>query len=668
MSISPPPSDRINDGPCAPALGTAIERAVDALFRLQDPAGYWWAELESNVSITAEVLLLHHVWGVFDRVPRADAERYVRAQQRDHGGWELAYGDGGELSVTIEAYLALRLLGVDPGDDALRRARTFVLARGGITRARIFTKMHLALVGAYRWSGLPSLPPWLMVLPDRGPLSIYDLSSWARGSTVPLILLFDRKPVYGPPLLLDELYAEEPAAVRFALPRAHDAFGWFFNGIDRVLKWTERTGLVPFRERGLQLAERWTLERQEHTGDWGGIIPAMLNAMLALRAIGYEPNDPVAVRGFAAIDAFTISRDGAYRVQPCISPVWDTALAVRALVDAGVPRDHPRLVDAAGWLLDKQIVTRYGDWSIKNRIGEPGGWAFEFENAWYPDVDDTAVVAMALAAAGHPDPQRVRGAIARAARWVATMQCTTGGWGAFDVDNDKDWLNRIPYGDLHAMIDPSTADVTARVLEMVARCELHDFGGLRVEAALGFLLREQEADGAWFGRWGVNYVYGTSGVLAALRQAQDRLSVRKRAIDEAVVRGAVWLKSVQQSDGGWGETTDSYRNPALRGIGTVTASQTAWALIGLLAAVELLPQLGAAFAPAIERGVAYLLRTQRADGSWDEPEFTGTGFPVHFYLNYHQYRLHFPLTALGRYAASACPDVVAGRACSDSSG
>ena len=658
MSISSSPSDSITDGPCAPALGTAIARAVDALFRLRDPAGYWWAELESNVSITAEVLLLHHVWGVFDRIPRAAAERYFREQQRDHGGWELAYGDGGELSVTIEAYLALRLLGVDPEDHALDRARAFILAHGGITRSRIFTKMHLALVGAYAWSGLPSLPPWLMVLPNDGPFTIYDLSSWARGSTVPLILLFDRKPVYGPRVSLDELYTEGRGAARFELPRANNLVELAFNQLDRALKWSERIGLAPYRALGLKLAERWTIERQEQTGDWGGIIPAMLNAMLALRAIGYDRDDPVVVRGFAAIDAFTITANGAYRVQPCISPVWDTGLAVRALADAGVPRADTRMVDAVSWLLDKQIVSRYGDWAVKNRTGEPGGWAFEFENAWYPDVDDTAVVAMALAAVEHPDADRVRGSIVRAANWVATMQCVTGGWGAFDVDNDKAWLNRIPYGDLHAMIDPSTADVSARVLEMVARCGLSDFDALRLERGVAFLLREQEVDGAWFGRWGVNYVYGTSGALAALAS----IDPGRRAIDEAAVRGAVWLKSVQQPNGGWGETTDSYRYPALRGIGTTTASQTAWALIGLLATLDRLPQLGSAFAPAIERGVDYLLAMQRGDGNWDEPEFTGTGFPEHFYLNYHLYRLCFPVSALGRYAASACPELVAGRA------
>ncbi|MEO7039415.1 MAG: squalene--hopene cyclase [Candidatus Elarobacter sp.] len=629
------------------ALRAALARGCDALFQRQDPEGYWWAELESNVSITAEVVLLHRVWGTFDRVPADRARRYLRDAQREHGGWELAYGDGGELSVTIEAYLALRLLDVEPDDPSLQCARRFILDRGGIERSRVFTKLHLALVGAYDWTGLPSLPPWLMVLPERGPFSIYDLSSWARGSTVPLILLFDRKPVYGPPLDLTELYAGAGATAACAPDPQTDPLGRLFTGVDLALRWAERMGWVPFRARGLSLAERWVIEHQEHTGDWGGIIPAMLNAMLALRAIGYDRDDPVVVRGFAAIDAFTILENGAYRVQPCISPVWDTGLAVRALVDAGVAPGDPRLVRAASWLMEKQIVARYGDWAVKNRTGRPGGWAFEFENAWYPDVDDTAVVAMALSAVDHPAPDRVHESIALASQWVATMQCATGGWGAFDVDNDKGWLNRLPYGDLRAMVDPSTADVTARVLEMIACCDLAAFDDERFAHGLAFLLREQEEDGAWFGRWGVNYVYGTSGALSAL----GRTCAGDRAVDAAVVRGAVWLKSVQNADGGWGETTDTYRDRSLRGRGSSTPSQTAWGLIGLLACSERLPQIGAHFAPAIERGVERLLRTQRDDGTWDEPEFTGTGFPVHFYLNYHQYRLHFPLTALGRYAA-----------------
>ncbi len=639
MSIDAPPSQAANNVP------RTISRAADALFALQREDGSWWAELQSNVSITAEVLLLHHVWGTFDRVPRAAAESYLRREQRAHGGWELAYGDGGDLSVSVEAYMGLRLLGVPADDPALARACAYIVARGGITKTRIFTKMHLALIGAFDWSGLPAIPAWLMMLPDRGPFSIYDLSSWARGSTVPLILLFDKKPVYGR-VLVDELYAEGRANAPMSIPGGEDPLGKAFVALDNFFVLAERKGVVPFREEGLRRAERWTVQRQEATGDWGGIIPAMLNAMLGLRAIGYDVNDPVIVRGFAALDGFTITENGAYRVQPCISPVWDTALAVRSLVDAGVAPDDERLVRAADWLMSKQILSTYGDWSVKARDAEPGGWAFEFENAWYPDVDDTAVVVMALAAVKHPVPGKIRASIERATQWVAAMQCRTGGWGAFDVDNDKEWINRIPYGDLKAMIDPSTADVTARVLEMLVRSDL-SLDGQRFTRGLAFLLNEQERDGAWFGRWGVNYIYGTSGAMAAL----GRTLPGDRRIDAALVRGAVWLRSVQQIDGGWGETTDSYKDPSLRGTGAVTPSQTAWALIGLLACVERLPELADEFTPSIEAGIARLMRTQRADGSWDEDAFTGTGFPLHFYLNYHQYRLHFPLSALGRYAA-----------------
>jgi squalene-hopene/tetraprenyl-beta-curcumene cyclase len=645
VSIETRPSDASGTRP-ALSLLVGLRRATEALFRKQNADGYWWAELQSNVSITAEVILLHHVWDVLDRVPKAQAESYLRGEQRAHGGWDLAYDDGGELSVSIEAYMALRLLGVPVDDPALVKARAYILARGGITKSRIFTKLHLALIGAYSWNGLPSLPPILMMLPDEGPFSIYDFSSWARGSTVPLIALFDRKPVYGPTLSLDELYAEGRARVRFRLPAPKDAFEAFFAVLDALMKLGERNDVIPFRKAGLARAEKWTVQRQEATGDWGGIIPAMLNAMLALRALGYDRNDPVVVRGWNAIAGFTIEEEDAYRVQPCISPVWDTGLAVRALVDAGVPPDDERLVVAVRWLLEKQIVNNYGDWSVKNRTGKPGGWAFEFENAWYPDVDDSAVVAMALGAVNYPDPARVRGSLARASQWIETMQCKTGGWGAFDVDNDKEWLNRIPYGDLKAMIDPGTADVTARVLEMVARCNLRSFDRVRFERGLEFLLAEQEIDGAWFGRWGVNYIYGTSGALAALGPSRN-----EARIDHAMVRGAVWLRSVQNGDGGWGETTDTYKNPKLRGRGPTTPSQTAWALIGLLEVVQRMPVLADEFAPSIERGVDYLLRTQRPDGNWNEAEFTGTGFPVHFYLNYHQYRLHFPLSALGRYAA-----------------
>jgi squalene-hopene/tetraprenyl-beta-curcumene cyclase len=634
----------VSDSATVRPLDDAIGRAIDALFSTQHPAGYWWAELQSNVSITAEVVLLHSIWGNFARVPRAAAERYFRGEQRVHGGWELAYGDGGELSVSVEAYMALRLLGVGRDDPALIRARAFILARGGISKTRIFTKLHLALVGAYDWAGLPALPPLVMLLPERGIFSIYDLSSWARGSTVPLIIVFDKKPVYGPALDLDELYAEGVGNAKYTLPAPTGPLETFFNGLDSLVKCGERSGVRPGRAAGLARARRWVLERQEATGDWGGIIPAMLNSMLALRALGYRIDDPEVVRGFAAIDTFTITANGAYRVQPCISPVWDTGLAVRALVDAGVAPDDARLVRAAEWLLEKQILD-YGDWVVKNPAGPPGGWAFEFDNRWYPDVDDTAVIAMALHAVDHPRPALVRAAVERAAQWVASMQCRGGGWGAFDIDNDKAWINRIAYSDLKASIDPPTADVTARVMEMFARCAL-PWDGERFPRALAYLLAEQEPDGAWFGRWGVNYVYGTSGALAALSQTPGGAH-----IDAALVRGALWLRGVQNEDGGWGETTASYKDPGLRGCGTSTPSQTAWGLIGLLAVVERLPALSVQFTPALERGVAQLLREQRTDGTWDEAGFTGTGFPQHFFLRYHLYCQHFPLTALGRYAA-----------------
>ncbi|HIK45634.1 MAG TPA: squalene--hopene cyclase, partial [Leptolyngbyaceae cyanobacterium M65_K2018_010] len=401
----------------------------------------------------------------------------------------------------------------------------------------------------------------------------------------------------------------------------------------------------------LAAAERWVLEHQEATGDWGGIIPAMLNSLLALRCLGYGAEDPVVVRGLRAIDNFALETDTEYRVQACVSPVWDTALVMRALVDSGLPPDSPCLVRGGEWLLDKQILD-YGDWAVKNRQGKPGAWAFEYTNRFYPDVDDTAVVVMALQGVQLPKEQEKQAAIQRAVDWIATMQCHPGGWAAFDYNNDQDWLNAIPYGDLKAMIDPNTADVTARVLEMAGQLGLDAsppgppaHGSLtaeRLRRAVAYLIQAQEADGSWFGRWGVNYIYGTSGVLSALALVAPSRCGRQ------IEGGAAWLLGCQNRDGGWGETCASYADASLKGQGPSTASQTAWALIGLLAAAK----AGVAIAAApLERGVEYLLNTQNPDGSWDEAEFTGTGFPQHFYIRYHLYRQHFPLMALGRYQA-----------------
>ncbi|QFS44104.1 squalene--hopene cyclase [Nostoc sphaeroides] len=622
-------------------VATAIAASQQYLLSIQNPAGYWWAELESNVTITAEVVLLHKIWGTDQGRPLHKVAAYLRQEQRQHGGWELFYGDGGELSTSVEAYMALRLLGVPATDPAMVRARKFILQRGGISKTRIFTKLHLALIGCYNWRGIPSLPPWIMLLPKAFPVNIYEMSSWARSSTVPLLVVCDRKPVFitDPTINLDELYAEGVDRVRWELPQSGDWTDLFLT-LDQGFKLAESLNLVPFRQEGIKAAEKWILERQEATGDWGGIIPAMLNSMLALRCLDYDRNDPIVERGLQAIDNFVIETEDSYRVQPCISPVWDTAWAMRALVESGFAAAHPAVVQAGEWLLQKQILD-YGDWAVKNRQGKPGAWAFEFDNRFYPDVDDSAVVVMALHVAKLPNEEIKQAAIARAVNWIASMQCKPGGWAAFDLDNDQDWLNSIPYGDLKAMIDPNTADVTARVLEMLGACDL-SIDSDNLERSLSYLLREQETEGCWFGRWGVNYIYGTSGVLSALALIDPQR--HKLSIE----RGAAWLVGCQNPDGGWGESCRSYNDPSLKGKGNSTASQTAWALIGLLAAGEATGKL--AF-EAIERGIAYLVATQQPDGTWFEADFTGTGFPCHFYLKYHMYQQYFPLIALGRYQA-----------------
>ena len=632
----------------APAarLSHAIRKAQDFLLSQQHADGYWWAELEANVSLTAEYIMLHRILGTIRDRQIQQARRYLIREQRPHGGWELFYGDGGELSTTIEAYFALKLAGENTDTEPMLRAREFILERGGLTRARVFTKLHLALFGAYPWAGIPTLPPWFVLLPNWFPLNIYEMSSWARSSTVPLLIVCDRKPVLRTGISADELLVERGWEKADIGPRNTDGtmVGAIFIAIDRLLKLTEKIGSVPFRQKSIETAERWIIERQDTSGDWAGIIPAMLNSLLALHVLGYAVDHPYVKRGIEAIDRFGIAEAGAdeetscFRVQPCISPTWDTALGLAALIDSGIGAEHPQLKKAGDWLLSKQTF-RYGDWAIKNPKGKPAGWAFEFFNDYYPDVDDTAAVVMALLPLRLENDDAKLEACRAAAAWIRTMQCRTGGWAAFDVDNTRNLFNRMPYGDLKAMIDPPTADLTGRVLEMFAQLErslgerlLNDVDRDR---AVRFLLSLQEPDGSWWGRWGVNYVYGTYLALVGLKA----IGFDGR---EELQRGAEWLRRAQNSDGGWGETCATYSNPQLRGQGPSTPSQTAWALIGLMATGDYESQ-------AVNLGVEFLLERQNEDGSWPEPEFTGTGFPGHFYINYHQYRNQFPLTALGRF-------------------
>lgn len=643
------------------ALADSIRRAQAYLLAQQNLDGYWWAELEANVTLTAEYVMLHRILIHADRRNASsngrDREaqirqmaRYLLRQQRAHGGWELFYGDGGDLSTSIEAYFALKLAGHSEDEFPLQQARRFILERGGLTKARVFTKLHLALFGAYPWAGIPTLPPWFMFLPAWFPFNIYTMASWARSSTVPLLVVIDKRPVYDLGVRAEELFADQGVELK-----NNDGtwIGACFLAADRALKALDRVGMVPWRQAGLEAAERWVIERQDAPGDWAGIVPAMLNSILMFHVLGYSAKHPYIKRGLDALDRFCIE-EGVMatselpqylRLQPCISPTWDTALGLTALLDSGVSPADPRVTTAGDWLLTQQIF-RYGDWAVFNRKGKPAGWAFEFYNDYYPDVDDTAAVVMALLAMKLDDEEYKLEACRAATDWIMTMQCRAGGWAAFDVDNTQDLWNRMPYGDLKAMIDPPTADLTGRVLELLghwrARGEKR-YADRDVQRAVSFLLRLQEPDGSWWGRWGVNYIYGTYLALVGLRSIAPFIDFEMTR--EEIVRAAAWLRGVQNADGGWGETCESYKKPELRGKGPSTPSQTAWALLGLMAAGDFESE-------AVTRGVAYLLATQNSDGSWPEAEFTGTGFPGHFYINYHQYRNQFPLTALGRYQRS----------------
>jgi squalene-hopene/tetraprenyl-beta-curcumene cyclase len=493
-----------------------------------------------------------------------------------------------------------------------------------------------------------------MFLPRWFPLNIYTMASWARSSTVPLLVVIDKKPVYDLGLYADELLVEGSRDRADVGLKNNDetTIGAFFLAADKTLKQFDRIGLVPFRQKGIAAAERWVIERQDAPGDWAGIVPAMLNSILMFHALGYSAKHPYIKRGLDALDRFCIEEGATadselpqyLRLQPCISPTWDTALGLTALLDSGLSPTDQRVRRGGDWLLTQQIF-RYGDWAVFNRKAKPAGWAFEFYNDCYPDVDDTAAVIMSLLAMGLDDDDYKLEACRAATDWVMTMQCKEGGWAAFDVDNTQDLWNQMPYGDLKAMIDPPTADLTGRVLEMLGhwmRLGEKRYTDKQVKHAVDFLLSLQEPDGSWWGRWGVNYIYGTYLALVGLRSIAPHVNFDMEC--DQVKQAAAWLRSVQNSDGGWGETCWSYKKPETRGQGPSAPSQTAWALIGLMAA-------GDYESDSVKMGIEYLIKRQNADGSWPEPEFTGTGFPGHFYINYHQYRNQFPLTALGRYFA-----------------
>ena len=625
----------------ATGVAHAVEHAQHRFLALQSSAGYWHAPLEANVSMDAQYIFFNRFMERSRPEVEARLAAHIRATQRGDGSWPLFENGPGHLSVTVEAYTGLRLMGAEPSDPALERARRFILERGGLERAGVFSKIFLAYFGEVPWSSIPTLPPELMLVPPRSGFSIYEMSSWARGTVVPLLVLMAFKPRAKTPagFTVRELYRDASRAGEMHVSRPYTTVSLdnFFLVADRLLKLWDQVPFHPLRGRAIRAACEWTIQHQDWNGGWGGIQPPMVNGPMALKAAGYPADHPGIAKGIQALDDFLFEIPGGHLIaQPCISPVWDTALAAKALLDSGMAEDHPALVKAAGWLVDQQIK-KPGDWAIKNPTLQPGGWAFEFANDWYPDVDDSAVILMALRRIRHPDQRRHEAAIKRGLQWTIGMQSADGGWGAFDVDNTLELLNRIPFADMEAMIDPPTADITGRMLELMGSYHF-DANDPRAARAVEFLRRTQEPSGAWWGRWGVNYVYGTWSVLAGLRALGEDLG------GESIRRAVAWLKSVQNDDGGFGEDCCSYDDPSLAGRGPSTASQTAWGILGLLAGED-------EISDELVRGIEFLLRTQTADGFWTEDEFTGTGFPRHFYLRYWMYRAYFPLMALGQFAA-----------------
>ncbi len=616
----------------------AARRSVSWLGALQRPQGYWWMELEANTTLTSEYVFLRRMFGLRDEVRDEKCRNELLAEQLPDGGWGIGDGKGAEISTTVEAFVALRLLGMSEAAPALVEARKAILRLGGLARVRVFTRIYFALMGLWPHEALPAMPVWLNCLPPRFPLSIYRMSSWARSCVVPLSVILDRKSVYPVEanegeLTLDSLWAE--GGPNLALPVAGGAWSRFFGAVDKVLRGAARRNWVPLRKRALRVAERYVLSRQDDEGDWGGIYPAKAFSMLALRALGYPEEDPSSVRGWEAIERFALESPKRYRMQSCVSPVWDTALVVRSLSEAGEGAGEAVRV-ASHWLLGKQVLN-YGDWEVLGSRAAPGGWSFEHNNRYFPDCDDTAACILALRAThlGEAGERRKLAALRRALNWVISMQCTDGGWGAFDKDNDQRLWNAIPFADHGAMLDNSSPDVTGRVLEVLADTQGADCQA-SVARAIGYLRRTQRKDGSWYGRWGVNFVYGTWAVLSGLTKAG--LAAR----DASVSAGVNFLRSAQNDDGGWGEACTSYDEDRFVASAS-TASQTAWGVLGLLVTVGVAD-------PAARRGVQWLVRHQSVDGSWQEEAFTGTGFPQHFYIRYHAYRNCFPLLALAAAA------------------
>jgi squalene-hopene/tetraprenyl-beta-curcumene cyclase len=632
-----------------------MERAKERLLSLQHPDGYWCGELEADSMLESDYIFVHTLLGTGDRGRMERAVNEILRHQNEDGGWSIHPNGPSNISLGVKAYLALKLMGWSADHPVLVKARKWILANGGVTEVNTFTKIYLCFMGQYEYDAVPAVPPELVLFPKWCYFNIYEISAWSRAIVVPLSIAYAKKPFkkLTKEQGIDELFVggRENAHLHLKWDKKK-IFGWrnIFLAADRIAHWSERVHIRPLRKVALKKAERWMLERFEKSDGLGAIYPAMLNALIALACLGYTPDDPQFIRAMDEFEKLGIDNPEGepdyptptFRMQPCSSPVWDTAQAVYALGEAGLPKDDPRMVKAADWLMSKEVRNK-GDWSKTLPNVQPGGWYFEFNNEFYPDVDDSAQVLLALNCVSHPRERNQIDVSQRALDWIFAMQCKNGGWASFDKDNTKMIFEYIPFADHNAMLDPPTVDITGRILEMLANYG-YTRRDKRVEKAIQFVLKEQESDGSWFGRWGVNYLYGTFLVLRGL----EAMGVWNH--EPAIQQAAEWIRMVQNADGGWGETCASYDDPALRGIGPSTPSQTAWAVLGLLAA-------GDTRSDSVAKGIRWLVTKQMENGSWDEAAagrnneavYTGTGFPRVFYLAYHLYRDYFPLLALTTY-------------------
>ena len=618
----------------------ALKRSQDYLLSIQKPEGYWVGELMVDSTLVSDMVAFHHWDGSVDKAWERKAIKHIFGKQLPDGGWNIYHGGPSEVNATIKAYLALKLAGVSVKDPRMLKAREAAMHFGGVPRMNTFSKLYLALIGLFPWEYVPTIPCEVLLLGKWFHVNFWDMSNWSRGMIVPLAIINHFKPTREVKVNLDELYPEGIHERDLALAPDPERISLrnFFLWLDRLHKlaeWFAEHGIHPFRKIALKKCEKWMVERFEGSDGLAAIFPAMLNSIIALKALGYQNDNPIFKREWQELKRLQHETADDVRIEPCFSPVWDTAIVLMCLGESGLDPDHPKLKRAAEWLMEKEIRFR-GDWHHKNPAKvEPSGWVFEYNNKWNPDVDDTAMVLLALRQIPTDNPEKRDECFRRGLKWMMTFQCRDGGWAAFDKDCTKNILDQVPFADHNAMLDPECADITARILELLGY-EGWSRSHQQIETAIKFIRDHQEADGSWYGRWGVNYIYGTWQVLRGIRALKWDMN------EDWLQRGRAWLESVQLADGGWGERCNTYDDPVFKGQGPSTATQTAWAVMGLCAFDD--PQN-----PALKRGLEYLISTQNPDGSWTEHETTGTGFPKVFYLKYDMYRNAWPLLALATY-------------------